>query len=40
MRYRLHITERALSDLREIRDYIARDSVDNAARFLRGYSMP
>ena len=34
MSHRLLITYRALSDLREIRDYIARQSPDNAASFL------
>ena len=34
MSYRLLITERALADLRDIRDYIARRSPANAARFL------
>ena len=34
MSHRLLITDRALSDLREIRDYIARQSPDNAAAFL------
>jgi len=34
MKHRLFITERALSDLRDIRDYIARDSPENAAKFL------
>ena len=35
MTHRVVITDRALSDLREIRDYIARRSPDNAARFLQ-----
>jgi toxin ParE1/3/4 len=34
MSYRVLITDRALSDLREIRDYIAKRSPLNAARFL------
>ena len=34
MSYRLLITDRALLDLRKIRDYIARHSPDNAAGFL------
>ena len=34
MSYRIIITDRALSDLREIRDYIAKRSPENAARFL------
>src|SRR5688572_3074475 len=34
MTHRIVITDRALSDLREIRDYIARRSPENAARFL------
>ena len=35
MSYRILITSRALNDLREIRDYIAKNSPDNAARFLQ-----
>src|SRR4051794_30138882 len=35
MSFRVVITDRALKDLREIRDYIARKSPDNAADFLR-----
>ena len=34
MKYRLLITDRALDDLRCIRDYIAHDSADRAAKFL------
>lgn len=34
MEFRLVITDRALDDLRSIRDFIARDSVDRAAEFL------
>jgi addiction module RelE/StbE family toxin len=34
MNFRVVITDRALSDLREIRDYIARRSPQNASRFL------
>lgn len=34
MSYRLLITDRALSDLAEIRDYIAKRSPANATRFL------
>ena len=34
MTHRVVITGRALADLRSIRDYIARRSPDNAARFL------
>jgi plasmid stabilization system protein ParE len=34
MEFRLLITDRALDDLRAIRDYIARDSADRAAEFL------
>jgi toxin ParE1/3/4 len=34
MSYRVLITDRALEDLREIRDYIAKRSPDNAADFL------
>ena len=35
MSYRVLITPRALADLREIRDYIARRSPANAAKFLQ-----
>jgi plasmid stabilization system protein ParE len=35
MSYRVLITDRALSDLREIRDYIARRSPLNTAGFLQ-----
>jgi plasmid stabilization system protein ParE len=34
MTFRVVITDRALDDLRAIRDFIARDSVDRAAEFL------
>ena len=34
MNYRVVITDQALSDLREIRDYIAADSPANAVKFL------
>ena len=34
MTHRIVITDRALRDLRDIRDYIAKRSPENAARFL------
>ncbi|MGH7175881.1 MAG: type II toxin-antitoxin system RelE/ParE family toxin [Tepidisphaeraceae bacterium] len=35
MKHRIVITPRALSDLRDIREYIARRSPGNAAKFLQ-----